>query len=196
MAMKRKCRHPARQHKVQYDENLRTQAISCGKCGAVGVLALFGVATDDSLDVQHEIAAADIVARLKSGEPHLMTNAENDGFDDIWDSPFADLAAWHIGWLAAEATHDHSDGWAWDVSRPIADQLAEAARSDEAADRLRADLAATAAGEDPVADRLVDELMADDDPDPSMKFDELARQISVPVDHGDVDVILPDEVAS
>lgn len=127
--MKRKCKHPVRQLEVQLDEYLRTQAISCGKCGAVGVYPLFGVSDDLDLHVQHEIAAAEIVARLQTG-PHQMTNAEFDGYNSDESSPFVDLAAWHIGWLAAEATHDHSDGWAWDASRPIAEQLAGTERVD------------------------------------------------------------------
>jgi hypothetical protein len=133
--MTRKCKHPVRQLEVQLDEYLRTQAISCGKCGAVGVYPLFGVSDDLDLHVKHEIAAAEIVARLQTG-PHQMTNAEFDGYNSDESSPFADLIGWHIGWLAAEATHDHSDGWAWDVSRPIAEQLAETVRVDAEADDL------------------------------------------------------------
>lgn len=138
--MKRKCKHPVRQLEVQLDEYLRTQAISCGKCGAVGVYPLFGVSDDLDLHVKHEIAAAEIVARLQTG-PHQMTNAEFDGYNSDESSPFADLAAWHIGWLAAEATHDHSDGWAWDASRPIAEQLAGTAADDAFIDQIMDDAA-------------------------------------------------------
>lgn len=129
---KKQCEHPVDMYEFRDGEPVSRYCPVTFGCGA---LLPLGPANDLDLHVQHEIAAAEIVARMQTGGPN-MTNAELDGYNGDDSSPFYDLAGWHIGWLAAEATHDHSDGWAWDVSRPIADQLAETALVDAEADGL------------------------------------------------------------
>jgi hypothetical protein len=119
---KKRCEHKTVIH--EWQENIVGPITKrCSPTFGCGALLDLGPANDDSVDVQREIRAAEIAACMKSFEHARMNNAEWDGFDDVGDSPFADIVGWHIGWLAAEATHDHSDGWAWDVSRPIAGQF-------------------------------------------------------------------------
>src|ERR1044071_5086779 len=172
------CHHPAGCH---------------AKCQSCGETLSLGPATDVPLAVEHEIAAAALAAELAATGFGRMTHAEDAGFDGDESSPFAHLAAWHVGWLAGEIFHDHSDGWDWDVSRPLADQLAATARDDAAADALVAsgqptEVAAQelfgAAGYE--ATRAAEPDIRDEDdiepPDPPTKFGERARQMTVGVD--------------
>jgi hypothetical protein len=116
-------------------------AVRHAKCQACGETLSLGPANDALLAVEHEIAAAAIAAELLADGFARMTNAEDAGFDGDEASPFVDLAAWHGGWLAAEIANDHSDGWDWDISRPVAEQLAETAENDAAAEALLAQMA-------------------------------------------------------
>lgn len=94
-----------------------------------------------------ELAVASVEAR-SSGAPFISTTAEDWGWTDHLNGVIAEPldgepadSQWHAGWLAREiATHDVREtldaAWAWDISRPIAEQLAETARDDAAADAL------------------------------------------------------------
>lgn len=106
----------------------------CLDCGARGVRGL-GPANDEPTAVQIEIMAAVLVTcgpDLGVGwcaHEHGWPEHQTGSFEDAW-------------WLSRElCTHmDHyqrdATAWSWDISRPIAEQLAETALVDSEADSI------------------------------------------------------------
>jgi hypothetical protein len=130
-----------------------------GKAGCVAVEACteatgsLGPSNDDSPAVQIEMRAAELERASAEGWPGrcpgIATTAEDWGWYDhlnrVVTEPSAGEPAdsqWRAGYLAREiATHDDREtrdatAWAWDTSRPLAEQLAGASARDELAKRL------------------------------------------------------------
>jgi hypothetical protein len=159
--------------------------------------------------VQVEMRAAELEAWIEVDGlriPDEFTTAEDWGWSDHLNRVVSEPAAgepadsqWHAGWLAREmATHERRDArdpdaWAWDISRPLAEQLAETARDDGASEAIRAirdaDPAriAEAMAADGHSDEVIQEhtalvavaLDADD-----AEADALVDEINQPVDGG------------
>jgi hypothetical protein len=99
-----------------------------------------GPSNDDSPLVAVEMRAAAI--RGQGFGP--MTTAERVGYKTHGDPVFTPgTAEERAGWLACEINVSDSlraardaDNWAWDISRPLAEQFAETAADDAAADAM------------------------------------------------------------
>lgn len=113
------------------------ETYECRKCGARGVRRL-GPSNDAEPAVLVEMRAA--AAEAVPGIARLsMTTEESAGWAaHFWrDDP---KPSGEAGWLTYElSTHVDIDArdrtaWSWDISRPIAEQLAETARVDAAAE--------------------------------------------------------------
>ena len=113
------------------------------------VAASLGPSNDDSPAVLVEMRAAalalswDLPGETISNEEYSGWAARHD------DSIPLDSDGRLAGWLSREIRYAGTERdigtWAWDISRPIADQLAETAANDSAADALEAQDAANAA---------------------------------------------------
>lgn len=101
-----------------------------------------GPSNDDSDAVRMEIRAAEIARQYESGGNDMFSPVERAGWNcHARGHGIAEehCDAWWSGWLARElVTHGSPSrdlgAWAWDISRPIAEQLAETAADDAAAD--------------------------------------------------------------
>lgn len=117
------------------------------------VVKTLGPSNDDPPEVQVEMRAAELdawyaVDQLSVSEADDWSGFEVDGWrahcsdSDLVGSPSMSQAIrpdFDAGWLACELTmHDvretrDATAWAWDISRPIAEQLAETTADDAAA---------------------------------------------------------------
>jgi hypothetical protein len=107
-----------------------------------------GPSNDSPPEVQVEMRAAEI-ALCRRGEPGCLSGGdEASGNCDHFtggDLDDEDPLRWIAGWLSAEIrSHDRRElrdatAWAWDTSRPLAEQFAETAADDAAAEALEDD---------------------------------------------------------
>lgn len=112
---KAKCKHLGRAVAIL---GVDVEAYACRKCDAVGVRPV-GRSNDDSApDV--EMRAAESLAAGSTYHPDIC--------DDVWDMGSGTLGFGDSEYLP--------ETWAWDISRPLAEQLAETAADDAAADAL------------------------------------------------------------
>jgi hypothetical protein len=137
----KRCKHTGRAVAIL---GVDVEAYACRKCDAVGVRPV-GRANDSAPEVEMraaELERASIEAWWGSC-PGIATTAEDWGWTDHLNGAIAEPldgepadSQWHAGWLAREiATQDvresrDADAWAWDTSRPLAEQLAETADAD------------------------------------------------------------------
>lgn len=105
------------------------------------MIASLGPSNDDSAAVQIEISAALLDGQRGIPLGHDASQGHR-AHQYREDPPFLASAAWWTGWLLREiASHDalsdrDADAWAWDISRPLAEQFAETVRDDAAADAM------------------------------------------------------------
>jgi hypothetical protein len=129
-----------------------------------------GPSNDDSPAVQIEMRAAEV---LGAGFGP-MTAGERDGYWGHPDQEFTPSTDQLAGWLCREINEAGSwearTAWAWDISRPIAEQLAETAALDAQADREETIAAANTTAlvadldaKGPAYDALNDAFDAEDD---------------------------------
>jgi hypothetical protein len=152
-----------------------------GKAGCVAVEACteatgsLGPSNDDSPAVQIEMRAAELEDTEHWG-PAYVAISERWGFADhrhddgrTYEGQ-SSTAAYEAGFLAAEIesheVRDHRDAtaWSWDISRPIAEQLAAADDAGEAQDAANtAALVADLDARGPAYDAINDAFDAEDD---------------------------------
>lgn len=131
---KAKCKHAGRAVAIL---GVDVEAYACRRCDAVGVRPVGRANDEDNSFVQEEIEAA----RIATVADWPGLSAEHRwgyiGHEQDRDPPEMVGISWRAGWLAREmSTLDDASAWAWDISRPIAEQLAETAEWDAAADRI------------------------------------------------------------
>jgi hypothetical protein len=102
--------------------------------------ASLGPSNDDSPAVQVEMRAAEL-HQSWTRDTDTITDEEYTGWLARHDGNIPlDNPGRLAGWLSREiryaGTEREIGSWAWDISRPIADQLAETAADDAAADAL------------------------------------------------------------
>lgn len=118
-------------------------------CADCNQLLPLGPSNDAPPEVQIEMRAAELEDTEHWG-PGFISVRERWGMEDhadpdseAEDAPdYMATEGWAAGWLSAEiATHEaradrDATAWAWDISRPLAEQLAKTAADDAAADVL------------------------------------------------------------
>ncbi len=136
-----KCSHTGRAVAII---GVDVKAYACRKCDAVGVRSM-GRANDSTQAVKVEMRAAEIALSARGKPGHLRGEDEASGNCDHFtggDLADEDPRGWLAGWLSAEIrSHESREirdatAWAWDISRPLAEQLAETADDNAAADAL------------------------------------------------------------
>lgn len=136
--MSKRCRHTI----LEVTKNADCQTVAL-RCKACGVQLSLGASNDEPGAVLIEMRAAELEDTEHWG-PIDVSNRERWGIEDHQrddssdDHGYALTGEYIAGFLSAEieshgssATRDAS-AWSWDISRPIAEQLAETARVDAA----------------------------------------------------------------
>lgn len=125
------------------------RAILGAVCADCSERLSLGPSNDDLREVRIEIRAAEL-EETDHWEPRRISMRERWGFEDhadpdseTEDAPeYMATEGWAAGWLSREIETAHRAGsrdataWAWDISRPIAEQLAETAASECEAEAL------------------------------------------------------------
>ena len=145
-----KCKHSNTTSEFLADGTTARKWLYCDDCNKP--LSL-GPSNDDSPAVQVEMRAAESYAKGNDPEPPFSNVPfmalfgfanHSKQLDSVsaWPPRHRSGVDWWSGWLLRElATHDDretrdANAWAWDLSRPLAEQLAETARDDAAADAM------------------------------------------------------------